>query len=100
MRTIAHIIPARVGFTQTTATMGTASASVVAANATRVYLLIQNISDTDVYLDFAGGTAATTSGVLIAASGGYYESPGGVVPTGAVTGISTGASKTLVVVEG
>ena len=99
MRTIAHTIPSRVGFTQTTATMGTASASVVAANASRVYLLIQNISDTDVYLDFAGGTA-TTSGVLIAASGGYYESPGGVVPTGAVTGISTGASKTLVVLEG
>ena len=101
MRSIAHIIPARAGFAQTTAAMNTGSTIIIAANSSRVYLLIQNISDVDIYINVAGAAAATTTGILIAANGGYYETPGGVTTTTAVYGItSSGSSKTVVVLEG
>ncbi len=52
--------------------VATASTAVVVYNRNRRYLLIENISDTPVYL-MIDGTAVTTSGLLLPANGGFYE---------------------------
>jgi hypothetical protein len=73
---------------------------VLAANANRRYLLIQN-NDTAgiIYVRLDGGAATAATGIKIAA-GGSYECAG-YVPTGAITAIGDIASNANVVaVEG
>ncbi len=57
--------------TTQTVTSGGVSQQVFGANASRVYLLIVNPSDTIMYVEF--GSAATTASIPIAANGGFYE---------------------------
>jgi hypothetical protein len=74
----------------TSATAST-SAQALASNLTRQYLLIQNISDTDMYFNF--GATATTNHLFVAKSGGGIVFESGFVPTDAVNVICSSASK-------
>lgn len=87
-------------FTQSTKTVTNISASMIAANAARRYLLIQNKSASgDIYLNLAGAAATVADGVKIAA-GASYELQG-YLPTGAIFAIGSIASNAEVIaVEG
>jgi hypothetical protein len=80
-------------------TSGTAntSAQALASSSTRQYLLIQNISDTDMYFNF--GATATTSNMLITKSGGGVVFETGFVPTDAVNVICSAASKSYYILS-
>lgn len=87
-------------FTQAQATVTNASGQLLAANAARRYLLIQN-NDTsgDIYVTL-DGTAATTAKGLKIAAGGALELQG-YAPTGAINAIGSLATQSNVVtVEG
>lgn len=62
-------IKAPVGFTHNATTSTT---EVVAFNADRIYLLIQNLDDAAVYLGF-GEDAVLNTGIRLNANGGSYE---------------------------
>lgn len=87
-------------FTQAQATVTNASGQLLAAKATRRYLLIQNNDASgDVFVTLDGAAATTAKGIKIAA-GGSYECAG-FCPTGAVLAIGSIASNAnIVVVEG
>jgi len=80
-------------------TSGTAntSAQALASSSTRQYLLIQNISDTDMYFNF--GATATTSNMLITKTGGGVVFETGFVPTDAVNVICSAASKSYYILS-
>jgi len=86
--------------THTSATAGTASSAMLAANLARKYALIQNDSDTVVYIAL-GADAVANKGIRLNISGGAYEmSPAlGNLYTGAINAIAS-ASKTVLVTEG
>jgi hypothetical protein len=67
------------------------SAQALASNASRQYLLIQNVSDTDMYFNF--GATATADHLFVAKSGGGIVFESGFVPTDAVNAICSAASK-------
>jgi hypothetical protein len=67
------------------------SAQALASNSSRQYLLIQNVSDTDMYFNF--GATATADHLFIAKSGGGIVFESGFVPTDAVNAICSAASK-------
>ena len=77
------------------ATCGVASAVLVAANASREYLLIQNDSDTVMY--FAKGTAAALNAGIRLASGGSYVMSRllGNLSTDAIYGINAVGDKNV-----
>ena len=56
-----------------TITAGGTSQQVAAANTSRRYLVFQNHSDTDMWLNFGTAAVATQPSVKIIANGGYYE---------------------------
>lgn len=87
-------------FTSTAKTVTNASGSMVAANAARRYLLIQNNHATgNIFVNLAGVAATTANGVKIA-PGGSLELQG-YVPNGQIFAIGDIASNTAVlVVEG
>lgn len=64
----------------TIASGGTAQ-QVFAACESRTYLLVQNLSDTVMYLDFGTDAAAAAGSILLAANGGSYECPADFCPT-------------------
>jgi len=76
--------------------VGNTSQQITAANTARKYLLIQNISDTDMYLGI--GETATTSGLLVPKNGGCLGWDA-FVPTNAVNVICTIATKKFVAFE-
>ena len=80
-------------------TSGTAntSAQALASSSTRQYLLIQNISDTDMYFNF--GAAATTSHMLLKSGGAGITFESGFVPTDAVNVICSAASKSYYILS-
>jgi hypothetical protein len=80
------------------ATVGTSSASVLAANTGRVFLALVNDSDTAIYIEF-GGAASVNDGWRLNANGGgiIFDS---VVPTDQIFAISASASKKLLILEG
>lgn len=93
--------PATAGaFVNASATVTSSSATLIAANANRRYLLIQNNDASgDIYVRLDGSAATTSTGIKIAA-GGSYECQG-YAPTGAVTAIGSIASNAnIVTVEG
>ena len=79
--------------TRTTGDTVTANTSkeALASSSSRRYLLIQNISDTDMYFNF--GATATTDNMLITKNGGGIVFESGYVPTDAVNVICSGADK-------
>lgn len=95
----AQVSPTALTPTQTTKTVGTSSANLVAASGTRKYLLIQNNGATDIYLNFSGASATIADGVKVGAAGGFYESAGSIV-TNAITAISSASNAAVIVVEG
>ena len=84
-------------YTQSTATVTTTSAQLLAANTSRRYLLIQN-NDTsgDIYVALDGAASTTARGVKVAAGGSYELAS--FCPTGAVFAIGSIASNANVVV--
>ena len=80
--------------TSSSVTVGTASTSVVAANADRQELIIVNASDTDIFLKLGTG-AALNSGIYLKVGGAFVTSK----YTGEVTAISSAADKILTVTE-
>jgi hypothetical protein len=74
-----------------TSSSANTSAQALASNSSRQYLLIQNVSDTDMYFNF--GAAATADHMFVAKSGGGIVFESGFVPTDAVNVICSVASK-------
>ena len=84
-------------FIQAGATVTTASAQLLAGNALRRYLLIQNKDLTgDIYLNLAGVAASAANGLLLKAGESYEASP--YCPISAIFAIGTIASNANVVV--
>lgn len=87
-------------FTQAAATVTNASAQLLAANAQRRYLLIQNKDSTGVVFVTLDGTAATTAKGIRIEPGGSYECAG-FMPSGAIFAIgSIARNANVVVVQG
>ena len=97
------VLPARplVGTSSTAKTVTNGSAALVAANAARTYLLIQNNDGAGfISVNLTGAAATTANGIRIA-PGGFWEWTGESIPTGAITAIGSIASNpNIVVVEG
>lgn len=94
------VIRGQYGISASTASTATASATIVAANADRRYLSIQNDSDTIAYL--AIGTAAiVNAGHRLNANGGEFIMSGaqGNLDSRSVTVISSAAGKNLIIKE-
>lgn len=84
-------------FTNSQKTVTNASGTLVAANANRRYLLIQNNDAAgDIFVRLDGVTATTATGVKIEAGGSYALET--LVPNGAVTVIGSIASNANIVV--
>lgn len=83
-------------------TVGSSSTAVIAANPNRTYLLLENDSDTIIYLQFGGNPAVANTGIRLNANGGNWESSAaaGNLFSGAVSAISASSNKNLLVVEG
>lgn len=82
-----------------TVTLGGTSQQVFTANAGRQYLLIQNHSDTDLWVNFGTAAVADQPSIKVYANGGTVEFGAGhtgVVPTATVNviGATTGKSFT------
>lgn len=87
-------------FTQAAATVTNASAQLVAANAARKYLLVQN-KDTsgDIYLNLAGAAATVANGIKVGPGDSLELAE--YLPTGAIFAIGSIASNAnIVVAEG
>jgi len=96
------VIPAQVAPSGGNAGVGIVSGVLLAANTSRKYLLLQNNSAVDVYVNLSGAAAvagAAGGALKVAASGGTFEMNSTVI-TGALTAISAGAATSLLVIEG
>ena len=87
-----------------TATLGAASAQLLAFSSSRSFLLIENTHATnDVWVNLTGGTAAANgSGCILLAKGNVAASRillNSGVPANAITAISTGANTTVTVID-
>ncbi len=85
----------------TEASIGVTTGAALAANDARVYALFINDSDTTIYL-MLGSAAVLNEGIRLNANGGSFEmtQQQGNLYDGVVNGISSGASKNLLVLEG
>lgn len=90
----------RTSFTHTTATVGIASASALAASTSTNFVLLINDSDTTIYCKF-GAVAVLNQGIRLNANGGSamfdFKFPG---TTQALNCISSGATKILLITRG
>lgn len=84
-----------------TVSVGTATGTVLAANANRRYLLLQNDGTTDIYLRL-GASAALNTGIRLVSGGGAYEMSRGAanVFNGEIQGIAGAAATRLMYTEG
>ena len=82
-----------------TITTGGTSQLVAASNTSRKYFLIQNISDTDMYLG-VGYTPTTTTGILLAKNGGGITFESGFIPTSAINVLCATTGKAFVALQG
>ena len=73
------------------------SSSVATDKPDRNYLMLQNNSDTDIFVDF--GNEASVENSYLSAAGGFWEL-NFVVPVNSITCISTIKGKKLTVIEG
>ncbi len=80
--------------------VGTSTGELAAANANRTYLLLQNDSDTDIYIKF-GAAAVVGEGIRLNLGGGSLEISGGNgnLDTRVVNAICLSASKDMLVTE-
>lgn len=91
------ITPASVAFASSNSSVGAASAQIVAASATRKFLMIQNTHATQ-YLYLSLNNPATVSDIILA-PGGASLSFGNLGPTNAVYGIGSGAATTFAILS-
>lgn len=79
-----------------TVTSGGSAQTIAAANAARRYFIIQNHSDTDLWLNFGVAAVANQPSFKIAANGGTMVFEGSYIPTGLVSiiGATTGKAFT------
>lgn len=91
------IVPASAAFSSASGSVGAASAQVVAASATRKFLMVQNTHATQ-YLYLSWTSPATTSDIILA-PGGASITFGNLGPTGALYGIGSGAATTYAVMS-
>ena len=75
------------------------SQTTLAANSTRKYILIQNISDTDMYINFGAAATIGSDSILLTANGGFYERGEGFIPNEEVFIICSIISKNYTVKE-
>jgi hypothetical protein len=87
---MALVLERHTGGNAYSATVTTADQEIVAVNPNRRYLLVQNDSDTTVYLSL-NGAAVVGSGIRLNANGGSYEVNFTNLYTGAVNAIHDGA---------
>lgn len=76
--------------------VGTTSATVVAANADRIEVTICNDHATQILYLALGATAVVNQGIRLNAAGGSYTTN---AYTGIITGVATGATTPAIVVE-
>lgn len=69
------------------------SQQVFAANTSRKYLLVQNVSDTDMWINFGTAAVKDQPSVLLRASGGAFIAEANFVPTGTVNIICGSSGK-------
>ena len=84
--------------TNTTASVGVASVSVLAANESRKRAIIVNSGAAGVWLSFAA-PAVVGQGVYLAPAGGSFEIDPDELFTGAINGIAAGGANVCGVVE-
>lgn len=90
--------PLAADFTNAAATVTNASGQLLAANATRQYLLIQNNDAAGyVYVRLDGGVATAATGIRLAPNGGSLELQT-MVPAGAITAIGSIANNPNVLI--
>lgn len=90
-----YVTPANTGVN-----VGVASTAILALNADRLYALIVNQSDEDMWLGI-GAAAVVNQGIWLKAGGGFYEINWTNLYTGAINGIHAGAgNKIVTVMEG
>jgi len=77
-----------------TITSGGSAQTIAAANASRKYLLFQNNSDIDMWINF-GVTAVANQPSIKIVAGGYYENPAHFCPSGLVSVIGATTGKTF-----
>jgi len=95
-----HPLTWRIGsYTNTAVTVGNTTTAILAAEPSRMHVVIVNDSDEAVYLAF-GADAVLNSGVRLNASGGSYEMNPDNLYAGAINGICTSGQKVVTVVEG
>jgi len=82
-----------------TITTGGTSQQVAASNSSRKYFVIQNISDTAMYLGI-GYTPTTTTGLLLSANGGGIVFETSFIPTQAINVLCATTGKAFVAWEG
>jgi hypothetical protein len=82
-----------------TITTGGTSQQVAASNSSRKYFVIQNISDTAMYLG-VGYTPTTTTGLLLSANGGGMIFETSFIPTQAINVLCATTGKAFVAWEG
>jgi hypothetical protein len=75
------------------------AAQVVFADTKRSYLLVQNISDTDMWMEF-NSPGAVGRGIRLLANGGGYVAESGFIPSGTVRIICSAAGKAFYAIQG
>ncbi len=85
--------------THSSISVGTSSTSVLSSNSSRKNVLIQNISDTNIFINL-GGTATLNNGILIQPNASYEISyMQGNLFTGSISAICSASGKSLIVTE-
>lgn len=92
--------PPTVTPTHSAVSVGNTTTAVLAANAYRTYVLLVNDSDEAIYIKM-GAAAAMNTGIRINSGGGSLQigAQFGNLYTGAINGICSSGSKTLLVTE-
>lgn len=79
---------------------GSTAQEVMDANSSRAYLLFENVSDTDMWIDFGTDAVADQPSIKIAPDGSYELAEPGFVSTQALSVLCASAGKKFVCKEG
>ncbi len=91
---------AKGSLTDHSGTFSTTSASLIAANANRRYLMIQNISNAKVYINFGSAATQTAGSILLAANGGSFTMEGEFLSTDQIFVIASASNSAVTAKEG
>jgi hypothetical protein len=78
-----------IAFVDASGTFGASAVQVLAADPGRAYLMISNVGNATMWINFNGTAAANTAGSHAIAAGASYAPSGGVVPANAISLIGT-----------